>query len=279
MWDFTSLLSSIYESKIATSMYSHMESTLYGDRTVQNSTRRAFDSRMESDAATYRVASQNMNDAKYMVEVAQSGTTATKVNLNDMFEVASDAAALSSMSDEQAASFKNSLLGLADVAAGTAKSISYNGMNLLDGSAGMNKDGIVVLQGGDSQINQDFANLLDSSVTGVLSTSNSNMNLNNLKTEIENTDFTDQAQLDTLVTNLESYVQRLEGIESNYSYDIKGLENLSILYENKAGILEDTIQYKEAETEANPQAILGADYLDDLLASSSSNGSIFNTSS
>ncbi len=275
-FDMTSLLSAVMESNIASSMYKHMESTLYTPRVVEDSTRRAFDSKMRSDASVYRQASQNMADAMSMVEIAQSGTTAIKVNLNDMYKLANEAATLTGMTDEQYAAYSRSLSELASVITNQAGNTTFNGMSLLDGSAGMNADGVVVLQGGSSQINQDLTNLLDSSLTEVIG-ANGNMNLNLLEGE---TTITDQASAQALADKLQSYINRVQGIEADYSYDIKGLENLSILYEDKANIFENTIQYKNAEEQANSSNnAVSSNYIDELLMSSTGNGSIFNTSS
>ncbi len=274
MWDMTSLLSAVYQSKLATTMYSKMESSIQTSQARPETTRMAFDSQMRSDAAVYRQASQNMTDAKAMVEVAQTGVTGIKQYLNDMYEIATEAATLSGLSSEQYQSYSQSLNEMAGLAAGMTSNISFNGMSLLNGTAGMNSDGVVVLQGGDSQIDQDFTNLADSSLTSVLG-ANGSMNLNLLAGE---TTITDQASAQKLADDLESYIQRLEGLEANYSYDIKGLENLSLLYEDRASTFENTIQYQEAQAQTNPQATFGQDLLDDIL-SASSGGSVFNLSS
>ncbi len=275
MWDMTSLLSAVYESKLATSMYNKMESTVYTNRSVKDSTRRAFDSAMRADAAMYNQASRNMSDAMAMVEVAQSGTTAAKQYLNDMYKVATEAATLSGMSSDQYASYSASLNELAGLIVGLAENTSFNGMDLLNGTAGMNSDGTVVLQGGNSQIDQAFNNLIDSDLTEVMG-ANGNMNFNLLKDEAT---ITDQSSAAAFAANLEKYIERLEMVEANYSYDIKGLENLSLLYEDRASILENTIQYKTLEEEESSTPSTSSFYLNDILNASNGSGTIFNQSS
>ncbi len=272
MWDMTSLLSAVMESKVATSMYNNMESTLYTPRYKEDSSRLAFDSQMRTDAATYRVASQNMSDAVGMVSVAQSGVTAMKETLNDMHAIATELATLSGFTDEEYASYSRTLGELADTLVSLTKENSFNGFNLLDGSAGMNADGTVVLQGGNSQIDQDFVNFTDDSLTEVMSSTSENMNLNLLKNE---TTVTDKTSSQALADKLEQYINRLENVEANYSYDIKGLENLSVLYEDKANTFENTIQYKnEKEQDISLDT---SQYLDDLINANSSNGNIFDS--
>ncbi len=272
MWDMTSLLSAVYESKVATSMYNKMESTVYTDRSRPDSSRLAFDSQMRQSAATYRVASQNMSDAVGMVTVAQSGVTTMKETLNEMYNYAKELGILSGVSSDEYAYASNTLEELANSLVTLTNEVSFNGFNLLDGSAGMNADGTVVLQGGNSQIDQDFVNFVDESVTGVMSTTNSNMNLNNLKNEVT---ITDKDSANALAEKLEDYIHRLESIEANYSYDIKGLENLSVLYEDRANTFENTIQYKNTEEQAS--GVDTQQLLDDLINANQSNGNIFDS--
>ncbi len=274
MLDMTSLLTSVMESRLASQLYTNYDRQPYTGGSRTDSTRLAFDSQMRSDAAMYRQASQNMTDAQAMVEVAQSGTTAIKQHLNDMYKMATEASVLD-MSDEQYASYSRTLAQQADLIVGLTDSISFNGMSLLNGTAGMDADGVVVLQGGNSQINQDFTNFVDADLTQVMG-DNGNMNFNLLSTE---TAITDQTSAKDLADKLEQYIQRLESVESGYSYDIKGLENLSLLYEDRADVLNNTIQYQTEAEQNNPETTTSTNYLDNILTALDTSGFVLNQSS
>lgn len=265
--DMTSLLSQVMESRIAGLMYQNMQKTQRVDRSVPDSTRRAFDSKMESDAGVFRQSSQNMKDAMSMVSIAQSGVTTIKHHLTEMFKIATEMTEFDNMSDEQYRASSKMLKEQSDLIVSLAKNIEFNGMNLLDGSAGMNGDGTVVLQAGGSPMEQVFTNLLDGG-TSVMNNSGS-MNLELLEPD---TNITNQTEARELVEKLNTYIQRINTIEADYSFDIKALENLSVLFENKADIFENTIQYKESDD--GTEQVTSADYLAQLMAGNS-NGSIF----
>lgn len=265
--DMTALMSQVMQSKIAGIMYQGMQSS-QPRRYAPDSTRRAFDAQMQADTGVFRQSSQNMKDAMAMVTVAQSGVTTIKHHLTEMHKIATEMATLDGMSDEQYASYSKILEEHSGFVTSLAENIEFNGMQLLNGSAGMNDDGVVVLQGGGHSMNQVFTNLLDAESAGVLGDSGT-MNLNALAGE---TNIANKAEAQALVEKLGSYIDRVAGIEADYTFDIRSLENLSVLYENQADIFESTIQYKEKDDEAEEPTPLS--YLEQFLAKSST-GSIF----
>jgi len=270
--DMTALLSQVMESKIAGLMYQNMENTQHPRRYVPDSTRRAFDSKMRADAGVFRQSSQNMTDAMGMVSVAQSGVTTIKHHLTEMHRIATEMASFDNLTPEQYEQYSKMLKEQSDLITGMAGNLEFNGMKLLNGTAGMNDDGVVVLQAGGNPMNQVFDNLLNGDGTGAVMGANGTMDLAALAGE---TAITDQAGARDFIENLNSYIDRVGSIEANYSFDIKALENLSVLYENKADIFENTIQYKQEEE--NPQEegnVNSASYLEQLLANSRS-GTIF----
>ena len=273
--DMTNLLSQVMESKIAGLMYQNMAST-HQPRRVVDSTRRAFDSQMRGDAGVFRQSSQNMKDAMGMVSIAQSGVTTIKHHLTEMHKLATEMATDDDMTAEQYTQYSKMLKEQSDLITSLAKNLDFNGMKLMDGSAGMAGDGTVVLQAGGSPMDQVFTNLLNGAAGGVMGADGS-MNLAALAGE---TTITNRTEAAALVENLNKYIDRTGALEADYSYDIKALENLSTLFENRADIFEDTIQYKEEEEspQPEPKASSSPSLLEQLLASGQ-NGSIFNSRS
>lgn len=270
--DMTALMSQVMESQLAGIMYRNMPAA-QPSRYLPSSTRRSFDSQMQADAGTFRQSSQNMKDAMAMVTVAQSGVTTIKNQLTEMYGIATEMATLDNISDEQYASYSRILKEQTDLVTSLAENIEFNGMKLLDGSAGMEGDGVVVLSAGGNPMDQELINLLNGDSDEVLS-ADGTMNLNALGEEVTIAN-KDEAQI--LVDNLNNYISRLSGIEGNYSYDIKSLDNLSVLFENKADIFEGAIQYKPVEEETETPNSFS--YLENLLLSQSGNGSIFSRNS
>ncbi len=271
--DISSLLSQVLDSRIATLMLQDMSTPRTEDRSAPGSTRWAFDSRMESDARQFAQSSQNMRDAVGMVEVAQSGVTSIKHQLSEMHSIVAEMAGVTEMSAEQYAAYSSSLAQQAQVIAQTANGIEFNGMKLLNGTAGMNGDGTVVLQAGGDSMDQVFTNLMNNGLgTDVLSTTDGSMNLSALEAQ---TNITSQAEAETFLANLQTYMERLGGIEADYSYDIKALDSLSVLFDNRADIFENTIQYRSdgngSETASNDEI---SSYLSEILMGNV-NGNIF----
>ncbi len=267
--DMTALLSQVLESKLSGLMYQNMAPT-QGRRYVPSSTRRAFDSQMRGDAGQFRQSAQNMRDAMSMVTTAQTGVTSIKAQLTEMHKMATELATLD-LSDEQYKAYSSALKEQSTIITGLANNLEFNGIPLLNGKGGMNGDGTVVLQGGGNAMNQEFTNLLSVKDPEQVLNADGSMNFNALERE---TSVTDKAEAQALVNNLDSYIQRLDGIEANYSFDIKSFENLSVMYENNADIFENTIQYKQ-EDEVIPEGPSSASYLEQLMGVNTSNGSIF----
>ena len=271
--DMTALLSQVMESKIAGLMYKSMGSQ-QPRRYVPDSTRRAFDSQMRGEAGVFRQSSQNMRDAMGMVTVAQSGVTAIKHHLTEMHKLATEMATDDNMSAAQYTQYSAMLKEQSDIITSLAKNLDFNGMKLMDGTAGMAADGTVVLQAGGSPMDQVFTNLLNGDGTGAVLGPGDSMDLAAIAGE---TTITDKAGAAAFVDSLNTYIDRVGTIEASYSYDIKALENLSVLFENRADIFEGTIQYpneEETPPAPEPRSTSSADVLAQFLASSQ-NGSIF----
>lgn len=268
MLDLNALLSQVMESKIASIMYQNMQ-TSAPRRYRPDSTRLAFDNQMRADSGMFRQSTQNMKDAMAMVEVAQSGVTAIKNHLGQMHKMATEMATYDGMNEAQYENYSNMLKEQANLIVGLAENIEFNGMKLLNGTAGMNNDGTVVLSAGGNPMNQVFTNMLNANSDSVLADDGS-MNLNLLKDELN---ITSKEEAAALVEKLNSYTDRMLGLEGDYSYDIKALENLSVLFENRADIFENAIQYKNEEEQDEPEErTVFPSYLESLMMGS---GNIF----
>src|SRR5574344_865283 len=159
--DLESLLLGFINSDLTTKAVTTNQNSQRESRGMENATRRAFDSRMETDAATSRMAAQNMDDAKVMVNVAQTNATAIKSQLQSMQKVLTDAAANTSATSSDYDAWNAQMDVFAEEIVRLAENASFNGQKLMDGSAGKDGNGVVVLQAGNSTRDQKFVNLLD----------------------------------------------------------------------------------------------------------------------
>ena len=246
--DASSLVQNYMNSKIT----SLLMSKLYGQSAtaaVPDSTRRPFVSRMRLDSRADLQGAQNMEDAAALVGVAQSDVTAIKDKLNSMLAKTIEAATLDPMENPDYASTNSALKKLAQDISDIAKNSSFNGIRLLDGSAGMDNDGRIQLQAGNSPRDQVMVNMLDSSVAaGQVLGGQGEINLNNLGALFDAGgawEVTDQASAKAARANLEEIIDRITGVEAQYSYDIKSLKNMSLLLQNQADIL-DAVQKNHA---------------------------------
>lgn len=246
--DASGLMQNYMNSKIT----SLLMSKLYGQSAsvaVPDSTRRPFISRMRLDSRVALQGAQNMEDAAALVDVAQSDVTAIKDKLNDMLGKTIEAATLDPMENPDYTTTNSALKKLAKDIANLAKTSSFNGIRLLDGSAGMDKDGRIQLQAGNSPRDQVMVNMLDSSVAaGQVLGTQGEINLNNLAALFDAGgawEVTDQASAQAARAQLEDIIDRVTGVEAQYSYDIKSLKNMSLLLQNQADIL-DKVQQNHA---------------------------------
>ena len=283
-----------YESMLMTMVNNHLTSRVtkaqqvqqHEDRSMPNSTRRAFESRMQTDAAVYRVAAQNMEDGRDMVEVAQTGVSGIKSQLQCVEKILTDVATQDSMTLDE---YKEANKGLAkrfEEIQKLVKNTSFNGMNLLDGSLGnssnnLNLYSVVELQSGYSQREQKFMNLLDSSITTPYDNGDQSMNLsfnrlfvgdpsNNISPvfAIDTSSVTTaKSTAQTALTNVKKYIEGIAGLEAQYSYDIKSLDNLSMLFEEQADIFAEAGKRSSA---FDKPSMSQNDILSQLLASNSS---------
>ena len=229
------------------------------DRSMPESTRRPFESRMRADAAMARMAAQNMEDAKVMVNVAQTGVTAIKSQLQAIQEILTDCAHTDGLSAEHLSGASASVAEHIDEILRLAGDTAFNGMSLLDG-----QNSVVQIQAGNSVRKQQFANLLDSSLSTVLDPNSSNMNLNRLSTELA---FNDQAGAQTALNKIGDYIARMQNLEAQYAYDYKSLGNMSILFDEQADILDNAQKSTSRTTNTAAAPESDSDYLQQILAS------------
>ena len=257
-----------YESMLMTMVNNHLTSRVtkaqqvqqHEDRSMPNSTRRAFESRMQTDAAVYRVAAQNMEDGRDMVKVAQTGVCDIKSQLQCVEKILIDCATQESMTIGEYEEANRGLVKRFEEIEKLAKNTSFNGMNLMDGSLGngsngnnLNLPGVSELQSGYSQREQEFMNLLDPNVQYVDNVSiGQNTNGQNCM-DLSSTTLTSILSIDvssgdpdlaqvsaqTALGRVKKYLAGIAGLEAQYSYDIKSLDNLSMLFEEQADIFAE----------------------------------------
>lgn len=267
--DLESLLLGFINSDLTTKAVTTNQNSQRESRGMENSTRRAFDSRMETDAATSRMAAQNMDDAKVMVNVAQTNATAIKSQLQSMQKVLTDAAANTSATSSDYDAWNAQMDVFAEEIVRLAENASFNGQKLMDGSAGKDGNGVVVLQAGNSTRDQKFVNLLDADLgTDVLGANS--MNVQNIAQALH---ISNASEAQTALKTVGDYISRLESVEAQYSYDYKSLDNLSILFEEQADIFDaaraDSSTGTTSGTSSQTSGSSSASYLDQLLAVSS----------
>ncbi len=270
--DMTSLLSQVMESRIASMMYSELSANERVVRDAPYSTRLAFDSRMRSDASQLNQSSQNMLDAANMVTAAQSGVTGIKNQMIEMFDIVQNMVVKDNLTAEEYNNYSQMLQNQIDVMTNTANGTTFNGMSLLNGTAGMKGDGTVVLQAGGLPMDQVFFNLLNTDLGTEVVGVDGSMNLSALSDKINITSVDEAIAFSDA---LEGYITRLGSMESDYSFDIKSLNSLSTLYQGQADTFENTIQYREEGNGSNSASSeIISSYMQELLAGSG-NGSIF----
>ncbi|MDR2574228.1 MAG: hypothetical protein LBC94_07820 [Desulfovibrio sp.] len=255
------------DSKIASMLYESMGTQQREARRVPDSTRRAFLSRMRLDAVTARQGAQNMEDAVSMVTTAQTGVTAIKHMLGEMRKLAVDASNLVAPTQAQYDAYTAQLRDYAKRLTETAETTQFNGFRLLDGSAGLNNDGVFQLQAGDTSVREVLVNLLNPLAADVLD--GEKTDLRKLETKFAMSGNADALAALDLINKV---FERMEGVEARYSTDIKSLDNLRVLLESRGDIFDNARTYHEenAEQTQSPQ-----NYLDLLMSTVRANGNIF----
>ncbi|MBQ9452124.1 MAG: hypothetical protein IJU65_02375 [Desulfovibrio sp.] len=258
--DMESLLMGIVNANLAKKAVASAQ-TEREDRSMPNSTRRAFESRMKADAAVARMASQNMEDAKAMVNVAQTGTTAIKSQLQAIQEILTDCAYTDGLTSEHLAGASASISNHIDEIVRLAQNTAFNGMTLMDG-----QHSSVQLQAGNSVRVQNFMNLLDTGLAAGTVLGANSMNLNNLATDLLGSGLalTSQGDARTALNKISDYIARMQNLESQYSYDYKSLDNLGILFEEQADIFDNAQKHKAATSAGSTS---DSNYLQQILAS------------
>lgn len=259
--DLESLLMGFVNSDLTTKAINARQSSIHEHRGMTNTARNAFDSRMRSDATTARMAAQNMQDAKAMVNVAQTYTTAIKSQLQTIQKVLIDATRTDANTTNYTATNQQINVNIAEILR-LAQDATWNGIHLMDGTAGKNHDGIVELQAGNSIRQQKLINLLDTSITNKVSQDDS-LNMQNLSTVLQ---ISAQNSASTALTTLDTIIAHIEAIEAQYSYDYKSLENLSILFEEQADIFEAACTKRQTTPPRSSSTSSTGSYLDQLLA-------------
>ena len=249
-------------------------------RDVPNSTRRAFESQMKTDAAVARVASQNMEDAKAMVNIAQTNTTAIKSQLQKIQEILTDCAKSNFMDSNDYNSAKNTMRDHMAEIERIATNATFNGIHLMDGTTVTAQGGIgrassgsageVELQAGNSQIHQNLINLLDSRLSDVLglNVGSENMDLHANRLDTDLLSFTDASGAQASLDKINTYIDRIGAIEGQYSYNYKSLDNMSILFEEQADIFEATANRHSLSQ--NASSLSQSEILSQLLAQNNS---------
>lgn len=255
MIDLNDLLQNSLNSRITTMLLNKMYSSSsrsdnWGTVAVPDSTRRAFTSRMNVDSRVAIQGAQNMDDAAALVSQAQSNVTAIKDKLQEMQKIATEAATKDGLEPSTFASMQESLKKIARDIVAIAKNSSFNGISLLDGKAGLNEDGVIQLQAGNSARDQVLTNFLDSNVAaGTVVDGTGNINMENLEDLMNVSNrATGQAALDLI----KDVYARVLSVESQYSYDIKSLNNMSTLLKGQSDILE-AAKKNHAEAEEKGQ--------------------------
>ncbi|MDR1777633.1 MAG: hypothetical protein LBR31_07390 [Desulfovibrio sp.] len=282
----SSLLQDVMNSKIASLLYTSMGEQQREDRRVPDSTRRAFLSRMKADAVTARQGAQNMEDAVSMVTTAQTGVTAIKQMLTDMRKIAVDMDTATGLTQDQYVGYLNQLLNYAQRMTDTAGTTQFNGFKLLDGSAGLNGDGVFQLQAGNSSLEEVLVNMLDGGAAANKTLDGTKLNLGNMAAELQDImnsvvsgpTLPSQADIQTATSSVLALIggvfDRVAGIEARYSNDIKSLDNLRVLLESQGDIFDNVQKYHQENTDASSKS-----YLDLLMNSSTSTGSILSGTS
>lgn len=251
--DMSAVLENTLNSKITAMLYSK----LYGNKAtvaVPDSTRRAFLGQMNMGSRVALQGAQNMKDAASLVTAAQSDVTAIKDKLNEMKKIATEGATKFPLEPAQFEMMQTSLRTLADDITQIAKNSSFNGIKLLDGSAGMDKDGVISLQAGNSARDQVLTNMLNTAATaGTVVDDTGKLNLGNLK-GLMNMANADDAN--AILGVLNGAFDRVQGVESQYSYDIKSLNNMAVLLMGQSDIMDEVVKnHAPKEEEATPSPL------------------------
>ncbi|MCR5562734.1 MAG: hypothetical protein K6F46_05085, partial [Desulfovibrio sp.] len=190
---------------------------------MEDSTRRAFDSRMKGDACVSRQAARNMLDAQAMVDVAQTATAAIKKQLQGIVDTLEG-------SDEEFPDKPGKITAYLTEILRLAENTEFNGMKLMNGSAGTN--GTVEIQAGNSEKELSFMNLLDTHLTDSV-LGESSMNLGNLFTVIfDNDDDTENVTIKgTALASVERILGAVSTLDRRYAYESGSLGNLAQMFE------------------------------------------------
>ena len=266
--DFSSLLQQSLNSKLTTMLLQRMyQSSTATNLAVPDSTRRAFASQMRVDSRVAIQGAQNMQDAAAMVTVAQTDVTGIKQKLNEMKELAEEMATKDALQPSDFASAQERFQTLAKEIVDATGSSSFNGIPLLNGQAGMDKDGKIILQAGNSSREQVMVNLVDDSVAAGQLTDGGKINLKNLGGLINVVDQNSAQDALDVINQAFDYVGR---VESRYSYDIKSLNNMSVLLMGQADIFEGAMKnHQTPAANDNAQSDSSKTALGDLFGSGS----------
>lgn len=236
---------------------------------MEDSTRRAFDSRMKGDARVARQASQNMQDAQTMVNVAQTAATTIKEQLTGIQKTLHEAALRDNVTETEFQGMQTIVNDRIAEILRLAENTEFNGMKLMNGSAGTN--GVVEIQAGNSVRPVSLMNLLDRNQDRSLG-DGSSMNLYKLSDEL---DFYDSSDPDSARDNaaaaletVESLLDAFRSLENRYSHEYKSLGNMSLLFEEQADIFDQARTDNAAMTTSTGDASSDASYLDRLLTAS-----------
>ena len=281
--DYEAIIMGMLNSQLTSQVTKAQQAQQREDFGVPNSTRRPFESRMKTEAAVYRVAAQNMEDGSAMVHMAQTGVTAIKSQFKCVEKILTDAAAQDSMTIDSYNEINNTLAKRFEEIEKLARNTTFNGMSLLDGTAG--NGGVVILQAGCSKREQKFMNLVDSNlssgdyINSDVSIGQNTMDLTAstltslLSVNISSND-ADQAQASAqdALKRVKKYIEGIAGLEAQYSYDIKSLDNLGLLFEEQADIFEDAAKRASdsGSSSADPSTMSRSEILSQLLATNPS---------
>ncbi|MBQ7618461.1 MAG: hypothetical protein IJS50_06265 [Desulfovibrio sp.] len=258
--DLESLLTGMINSRLTKKAYTAMQASEREDRGMPDSTRRAFLSRMKSDSAVARMASQNMEDAKAMVQVAQDDITAIKSQFQEIQKALIECRDTDGLTSEQVAGYNSIIANHQEEIKKLVAGSSFNGMSLM--AENSSNDIVFKLQAGNSEREQKFVNLTNNSLaTSDYIDSANNINVTNLNITLGSSY---QAEANTALDDVNKCIDILTGLEGRYSGDIKSLDNLRLLFEDQADIFEDAA--KRSSTESTPTSTI----LSELMSSGSS---------
>lgn len=250
--DASGLMENYINSKITTMLMSKLYAKSSNTTAVPDSARQPFLYRMRVDSRVALQGAQNMKDAAALVTTAQSDVTAIKQKLIDMMEKTSEAEINKPLVASDFEMINDTVHRFAKDIADIAKNSSFNDIKLMDGSAGMDNDGHIRLQAGKNSQDQFMYNLLDKNVAaGEVLGSNGEVNFANFAPLVDSGgawEIKDASSATQFRNKLRDIIDRITLIEDQYSYDIKALNNMSIVLQNHADVLGNIPKYHYSAT-------------------------------